>query len=294
MPAITTLDSFMTYRDTGAGPIPVVLLHGNPTSSYLWRKVIPHIDPLTRVLAPDLIGMGESGKPDSPYRFADHARYLDAWFDGLELDEVILAGHDWGGALAMDWAARHGDRVRGVAVVETFLRPLSWSEMPEQGRELFQRFRSPEGERMILWDNMFIEFNLPFGAKSLTPADLEVYRSPYPTPESRRPMLVWPREIPFDGEPADVAATMADYGRWMSTTPDIPKLVMAVDNGVGMGGQETIEWARRTFAATEVANIGPAGHHAPEDRPDAIGSAIAEWMIRHALAAPRDVVDNRR
>ncbi len=248
------------------------------------------------MLAPDLIGMGESGKPDSPYRFADHARYLEAWFDALELDEVVLVGHDWGGALAMDWAARHGDRVRGVAVLETFLRPLRWSEMPEQGRELFRRFRSPEGERMILQENMFIEFNLPFGAKSLTPADLDVYRAPYPTPESRRPMLVWPREIPFDGEPADVAAVMTDYGRWMATTPDIPKLVMAVDNGVGMGEQQTIEWARSTFAAAEVANIGPAGHHAPEDRPDAIGSAIAEWVTRHALTAshPQDAVRNAR
>ncbi|MEV5648275.1 haloalkane dehalogenase [Nocardia sp. NPDC052254] len=296
MPTITTLDSFMTYRDTGAGSVPVVLLHGNPTSSHLWRNVIPHIDPLTRVLAPDLIGMGESGKPDSPYRFADHARYLEAWFDGLGLDEVILVGHDWGGALAMDWAARHGDRVRGVAVLETFLRPLRWSEMPEQGRELFRRFRSPEGERMILQDNMFIEFNLPFGAKSLTPADLDVYRAPYPTPESRLPMLVWPREIPFDGEPADVAAVMADYGHWMAASADVPKLVLAVDNGVGMGGQAAIEWARRTFAAAEVAGIGPAGHHAPEDRPDAIGSAIAEWVNRHGLAAPRprEVVQNSR
>ncbi|PPI89119.1 haloalkane dehalogenase [Nocardia nova] len=290
MPTVVTLDSFVNYRESGTGPVPVVFLHGNPTSSYLWRNVIPHVDPLTRVLAPDLIGMGDSGKPDIAYRFADHARYLDAWFDALELDEVVLVGHDWGGALGMDWAARHADRVRGVAVVETFLRPLRWSEMPEQGAELFRRFRSPEGEQMILRDNMFIEFNLPFGAHSLTPADLDVYRAPYPTPESRRPMLVWPREIPFDGEPADVAAVMDDYGRWMASTPDIPKLVMAVDAGVGLGSSDAVDWARRTFAAVEVVGIGPAGHHAPEDRPDAIGAAVATWLRDSRLTEPRTAV----
>ena len=283
MPVIDVLDSFMNYTDTGDGA-PVVFLHGNPTSSYLWRNVIPHVGGAVRALAPDLIGMGESGKPDIAYRFADHARYLDAWFDALGLDQVVLVGHDWGGALAMDRAARLPGRVRGIALVETFLRPLSWAEMPEQGADLFRRFRSPEGERMILQENMFIEFNLPFGAKSLTPADLDVYRAPYPTPESRRPMLVWPREIPFDGEPADVAAAMNDYGRAMAETPGMPKLLMAVENGIGMGGSDTIDWAARTFADIETVGIGPAGHHAPEDQPEAIGKAVARWLREHRLS----------
>ncbi len=283
MPVIDVLDSFMNYTDTGDGA-PVVFLHGNPTSSYLWRNVIPHVGGAVRALAPDLIGMGESGKPDIAYRFADHARYLDAWFDALGLDQVVLVGHDWGGALAMDRAARLPGRVRGIALVETFLRPLSWAEMPEQGADLFRRFRSPEGERMVLQENMFIEFNLPFGAKSLTPADLDVYRAPYPTPESRRPMLVWPREIPFDGEPADVAAAMNDYGRAMAETPGMPKLLMAVENGIGMGGSDTIDWAARTFADIETVGIGPAGHHAPEDQPEAIGKAVARWLREHRLS----------
>jgi haloalkane dehalogenase len=282
MPVIDVLDSFMHYTDAGAG-VPVVFLHGNPTSSYLWRNVIPHVSDEVRALAPDLIGMGASGKPAIGYRFADHARYLDAWFDALGLDEVVLVGHDWGGALAMDRLARYPERVRGIAVLETFLRPLRWADMPPQGADLFRRFRSPEGERMILQENMFIEFNLPFGAKSLTPADLDAYRAPYPTPESRLPMLVWPREIPFDGEPADVAAIMTDYGRAMASTPQIPKLLLAVEDGVGMGSGDVIEWAAKTFATIETAGIGPAGHHAPEDQPDAIGAALAGWLHRCGL-----------
>jgi haloalkane dehalogenase len=285
MPVIDVLDSHLHYIDTGAGAVPVVFLHGNPTSSYLWRNVIPHVSGRTRALAPDLIGMGESGKPAIAYRFADHARYLDAWFDALGLDRVVLVGHDWGGALAMDWAARHPGRVRGIAVLETFLRPLRWSEMPPQGADLFRRFRSPEGERMVLAENMFIEFNLPFGAKSLTPADLDVYRAPYPTPESRLPMLAWPREFPLDGEPADVVAIVENYDRWMAASPAVPKLVLAVENGVGLGSPEMIGWAVSTFAAAEAVGIGPAGHHAPEDQPAAIGLAVAEWLDKYGLVA---------
>ncbi|MBL1072928.1 haloalkane dehalogenase [Nocardia sp. 2] len=283
MPTIDILDSYLNYTDTGAGDIPVVFLHGNPTSSYIWRNVIPHVSGETRVLAPDLIGMGDSGKPDSEYRFVDHARYLDAWFDALGLDQVVIVGHDWGGALGMHWAARHPERVRGIAVVETFLRPMDWSEMPPQGAELFRRFRSDEGEKLVLEQNMFIEFNLPASTRSLSLTALEEYRRYYPTPESRLPMLVWPREFPLGGEPADVVAIIENYDRWMSESPEVPKLVMAVENGVGLGSPEMIDWAATTFAACETASIGPAGHHSPEDQPDAIGAAVADWIQRHAL-----------
>ncbi|PXX61498.1 haloalkane dehalogenase [Nocardia tenerifensis] len=283
MATVDVLDSFIHYRDAGTGSVPVVFLHGNPTSSYLWRNVIPHVTDRTRALAPDLIGMGESGKPDIGYRLVDHARYLDAWFDAMELDQVVLVGHDWGGALGMDWAARHPGRVRGVALIETFLRPMRWAEMPPLGAELFRKFRGPEGERMILEENMFIEFNLPNGAANLSPADLDVYRAPYPTPQSRKPMLVWPRELPLDGEPADVVAIVNDYGRWAARSPEVPKLVMGLENGVGLGSADAIDWAARTFVNVEVASIGPAGHHAPEERPDEIGAAVAEWLRRHAL-----------
>ncbi|WP_054813760.1 haloalkane dehalogenase [Nocardia arizonensis] len=279
------LDSHMHYVDTGRGT-PVVLLHGNPTSSYLWRNVIPHLSDGVRCLAPDLIGMGASGKPDIDYRFVDHARYLDAWFDGLGLDGVVLVGHDWGGALAMHWAARHADRVRGIALVETFLRPLRWSEMAPRAAELFRGFRSAEGERMVLEENMFLEVNLPAVAKRLTEADLDAYRAPYPTPRSRLPMLMWPREFPLDGAPADVVEIVADYGRWMSESPEVPKLLMALDNGIGLGSPENIAWAARRFASCEVVSVGEGGHHAPEDQPNRIGIALADWVRRHALGAP--------
>lgn len=285
MPTVDVLDSFLSYRDTGVGETPVVFLHGNPTSSYLWRNVIPHVADRTRALAPDLIGMGESGKPDSGYRFTDHAAYLDGWFDALGLDQVVLVGHDWGGALGMDWAARHPDRVRGIALIETFLRPMRWEELPSLGAELFRKFRSAEGERMILEENTFIEFNLPKGVADLAAEDHDVYRAPYPTPASRKPLLVWPREFPLDGEPADVVALVRNYGVWAAATPDVPKLLMALENGVGLGSAEVIDWAANAFASAEVAPIGPAGHHAPEDRPEEIGRAVARWLDRHALIA---------
>ncbi len=285
MATVEVLDSFMAYTEAGAGGVPVVFLHGNPTSSYLWRRVVPHLAGRVRCLAPDLIGMGASGKPDIGYRFADHARYLDAWFDALGLTEAVVVGHDWGGALALDRAARLPGRVRGLALIETFLRPLRWEEFPARGAALFRAFRSPEGERMILEDNTFIEFNLPHGVMSgLAPEDHDVYRAPYPDPASRRPLLTWPREIPIDGEPADVHERVLAYGRWAARSPRVPKLVMTVESGVGMGSAEVAEWAATTFAGVEVESVGPAGHHAPEDQPDAIGAAVARWLTRHGLA----------
>ncbi|MHB9753164.1 haloalkane dehalogenase [Streptomyces sp. BYX5S] len=286
--SVPVLDSFMSYVEGGTADGPaVVFLHGNPTSSHLWRHVVPHVADRARVLAPDLIGMGASGKPDIGYRFADHARYLDAWTDAVGLGDVVFVGHDWGGALAMDFAARHPGRVRGLAVVETFLRPLSWAEMPPLGQELFRKFRAPgTGEEMVLRDNMFIEFNLTHGIDHLSPEDHDVYRAPYPTEESRRPLLVWPREIPFDGEPADVHARMVAYGAWLGSAESaaVPKLVMHVDQGIGMGSGEVVEWAARTFTNVETVNVGAAGHHAPEDRPDEIGAALADWLRRNAAA----------
>lgn len=283
MAVVEVNDSFMAYTDVGTG-VPVVFLHGNPTSSYLWRKVVPHVAGDARCLAPDLIGMGASGKPDIGYRFVDHVRYLDAWFDALGLADVVIVGHDWGGALGMDWAARHPGHVRGVALIETFLRPLRWAEFPPQGAELFRSFRSPKGEEMILEDNLFIEFNLPRGvASGLAPNDHDAYRAPYPDPASRKPLLAWPREIPIDGEPADVHGRVLAYGRWMAETPGVPKLVMTVEPGVGMGSPEVVAWAKDAYASVEVESVGPGGHHAPEDQPDGIGQAVARWLRRHEL-----------
>jgi haloalkane dehalogenase len=284
MATAEVLDSYLSYRDAGTGDIPVVFLHGNPVSSYVWRNVIPHVSGQTRCLAPDLIGMGESGKPDLAYRLADHVRYLDAWFDAMSLNDVVLVGHDWGGTLAMDWAARHPGRVRGIAVTETFLRPVRSEELAPPVARLFRAYRSPEGEKMVMEDNMVIEVNLARGvAGGLAAADLDVYRAPFLEPASRKPMLAWTREFPLDGEPADVVEVVLGCGHWMAGTPGVPKLIMAVEGGVGLGSPEVIGWAAENFAAVEVESVGPGGHQIPEDQPAAMGAAVASWLRRHAL-----------
>lgn len=220
--AARVLDSTMSYRESGTGA-PIVFLHGNPTSSHLWRNVLPGVAS-GRLLAPDLIGMGDSGKPEIAYSFADHARYLDAWFEALGLRDVVLVGHDWGGALAFDRAARHPDRVRGIAFTETIVKPMSWAEFPEGGRELFRAIRTEGvGEAMILDENAFVEQALPASsATPLTLADLAVYREPYPTRESRRPLLRWARSMPLGGEPADVVARIEAYDQWLAAARRYP------------------------------------------------------------------------
>lgn len=286
MPVQPVLDSTIFYREAGAGT-PMVFLHGNPTSSHLWRDVLPAVGDRGRKLAPDLIGMGESGKPDIAYAFADQARYLDAWFDALGLDEVVLVGHDWGGALAFDWAARHPGRVRGIAFTETIVKPMSWEEFPEGGRPLFRAIKTPGvGEAMILDDNAFIEQALPAAvATPLAPADLDVYRRPYPDRESRRPLLQWPRAMPLGGDPAEVVARVEAYDAWLAASAEIPKLLLTFAPGPGtMMGPETLAWCRAHISGLETEHHDlVAGHHTPEDHPVTMGRAIAAWADRHAL-----------
>src|ERR1700685_2584653 len=181
MATVDVLDSYLSYRDAGSGDITVVFLHGNPTSSYVWRNVIPHVSGQTRCLAPDLIGMGESGKPDLAYRLADHVRYLDAWFDAMSLNDAVLVGHDWGGTLAMDWAARHPGRVRGIAVTETFLRPVRSEELAPPVAGLFRAYRSPQGDKIVMEDNMVIEVSLARGVAGGGGAGgVGAHRGPFP------------------------------------------------------------------------------------------------------------------
>jgi haloalkane dehalogenase len=286
MPETQVLDSRMTHTEAGEGGVPVVFLHGNPTSSHLWRNVIPHVSGGARCLAPDLIGMGGSGKPDSAYRFADHAEYLDAWFDALGLTDVVVVGHDWGGVLAMDLAARRPGLVRGLVLLETFLRPMTWAEYPAGAVEFFRALRTPgDGERMALEENWFIETALRRTA-NLSDTDLAVYRAPYPDQASRLPLLQWPREIPLDGEPADVRDRFLAFGRWLAESTGVPKLLLTVEPGQ-LVSDPIVEWARANIAALEVEGVGPAGHHAPEDQPDRIGTAVAAWLTRRGLAEPR-------
>jgi haloalkane dehalogenase len=275
---VKTLDTEMAYVDVGAGD-PVVFLHGNPTSSYLWRNVIPHVAALGRCLAPDLIGMGDSGRaPAGSYRFVDHARYLDAWFEALALRRVTLVVHDWGSALGFDWARRHPDRVRGVVYMEALVRPVTWDEWPEPARRIFQALRSPGGEEMVLEKNVFVDRILPASVlRGLTEAEMTVYRRPFrEAGEPRRPTLTWPREIPIDGEPADVVAIADAYARWLATS-DLPKLFVNADPGVILTGPPR-EFCRGWPNQREITVRG--SHFIQEDSPREIGEAIADFVRR--------------
>jgi haloalkane dehalogenase len=273
---VAVIDSEMAYVDSGAGD-PMVFLHGNPTSSYLWRNVIPQVEGLARCLAPDLLGMGESGKsPSGSYRFVDHARYLDAWFEALGLAaNVTLVGHDWGSALAFYWAHRHPDRVKGIAYMEAIVQPVTWKEWPEAAKAIFQALRSPAGEEMILEKNVFVERILPGSVlRALSDEEMAVYRRPYLEPgESRRPTLTWPREIPVEGEPADVVEIVARYGEWLSAS-DVPKLLINAEPGAILIGKQR-EFCRTWPNQREVTVKGV--HFIQEDSPREIGRAIAEW-----------------
>ncbi|UBU18127.1 haloalkane dehalogenase [Nonomuraea gerenzanensis] len=282
MPIQHVLDSIIHYREAGSGA-PIVFLHGNPTSSHLWRDVMPALGQGRR-LAPDLIGMGESGKPAVDYTFADHARYLDAWFDALDLDDVLLVGHDWGGALAFDWAARHQGRVRGIAFTEAIVKPMSWEEFPEGGRPLFRAIKTEGvGETMMLDDNAFLRGLPGTVATPMADEDVQAYLRPYPTRESRLPLLRWARSMPLDGEPADVVARIEAFDRWLAGSVEVPKLLIDFRPGPGsMWTRETIAWCRANLAALEIVERAEvAGHHTPEDHPQVIAATIAEWMAKH-------------
>jgi haloalkane dehalogenase len=273
---VRVLDSEMAYVDRGGGR-PVVFLHGNPTSSYLWRNVIPHVEPVARCLAPDLIGMGRSAPaPAGRYRFVDHARYLDAWFAALDLTDVVLVMHDWGSALGFHWARRHPERVRGLVYMEAIVRPLAWEEWPEKARGIFQAMRSPAGEALVLDKNVFVERILPASIlRRLTDEEMEAYRAPWREPgERRRPMLQWPREIPIEGEPADVTALVEDYARWLASAP-LPKLFVNAEPGSILVGAQR-EFCRRWPHQREVTVRGL--HFVQEDSPAEIGRAVAEFV----------------
>jgi haloalkane dehalogenase len=284
MPTIDVLDSTIHYDEHGSGAA-IVFLHGNPSSSRMWRKVLPLVG-TGRLIAPDLIGMGRSGKPVSDYRFADHARYLEAFFDALGLAEVVLVGHDWGGSLAFDWAARQRPgRVRGLAFFETIVRPVASSELSEQARARSAKLRSSEGEALVL-DSHFL-INTAYTGGVLNPLgdeELDLYRAPYPTRESRRPLLNWTRSLPIDGDPADVTARIGAYGSWLANSQDIPKLLLTFDSSPTLGTTpELAAWCKDNMAALQIQHCGPAGHHAAEDQPETIAAAISGWLDQQNL-----------
>jgi haloalkane dehalogenase len=283
---VRVLDAEMSYVDTGGGD-PIVFLHGNPTSSYLWRNIIPHVSGLGRCLAPDLVGMGRSGKsPRRAYRFADHAAYLDAWFDSLGLTRnVILVAHDWGSALGFHRAFRFPSHVQAIAYMEAIALPMRWDDFGEAAA-VFQALRSERGERMVLEDNFFVETVLRHNVlRTLEPEAMAAYRAPYLDREARLPTLVWPRQIPVDGEPADVAAIVARYGEWLSRAA-LPKLLVRGEPGAIMKpGGRALEFCRGWPNQREAAVRG--GHFLPEDSPAEIGAALATFVRELRLPAVR-------
>jgi haloalkane dehalogenase len=273
---VAVLGTEMAYVDSGVGD-PIVFLHGNPTSSYLWRNIIPHLSANARCLAPDLIGMGDSGKSSTgEYRFVDHAKHLDAWFDALNLNQrVTLVIHDWGSALGFHWANRHRDAVKGFAYMEAIVRPLKFEEWNPQVANLFKALRSPAGDEMILQKNIFVERILPGSVlRKLTEEEMTVYRKRYVEPgESRRPTLTWPRQIPFEGEPPDVTKIVDDYSKWLAQST-IPKLFINADPGAILIGPQR-EFCRTWPGQREVTVKG--SHFIQEDSPHEIGATLADW-----------------
>jgi len=272
-------DLEMAYIEVGSGA-PIVFLHGNPTSSFLWRNVIPALADLGRCIAPDLVGMGDSDPvansgPDS-YRFADHRAYLDGLLAGLGAErDVTFVVHDWGSALRFDWARRHRDAIKGIAYMEAIVRPVLWTDWPEPARALFEAMRSPAGEDIVLAKNVFVERILPASVLGGLADDVMTeYRRPYVEPgEARRPTLSWPREIPIDGSPADVYDIVRAYSEWLVTS-DVPKLFVNAEPGSILVGNQR-ELCRTWPNQVEVTVAG--SHFLQEDSPVEIGSALADW-----------------
>jgi haloalkane dehalogenase len=283
---IDVLDARMAYHERGEGA-PIVLLHGNPTSSYLWRDVIPELDGCGRLIVPDLIGMGDSAKLPNPdndtYRFTTHRNYLGAFIDAVvgAAQSVTLVVHDWGSALGFDWANRHRDRIRGIAYMEAIVRPIAgWEEWSAAATPIFQGFRSDKGEAMILERNMFVERVLPGSVlRKLTEAEMAEYRRPYRERQDRWPMLTWPRQIPIAGEPADVVQIAADYSKWMAEN-DLPKLFVNAEPGAILIGAAR-NFCRGWKNQSEVTVAG--SHFIQEDSGPAIGRAVADWIEANRL-----------
>jgi haloalkane dehalogenase len=274
--------SRMAYVDEGEGDA-IVFAHGNPTSSYLWRNVMPHLEGLGRLVAADMIGMGGSGKlsPSGPdrYNYAEQRDYLFTLWDSLDLgDNVILVLHDWGSALGFDWAYQHRDRIQGIAFMEALAAPSRWAEFPDDVVNLFQGFRSPAGEHMVLEQNLWIEGVLPaLIQRQLSDEEMDHYRQPFARPgEDRRPTLSWPRNLPIDGEPADVVAMVNEYGKWLAAS-DVPKLFINAEPGETIN--ERVREIIRTWPSLTETTVS-GRHFIQEDSPDEIGQAIARFARR--------------
>ena len=271
----------LAYIEEGHGD-PIVLLHGNPTSSYLWRNVIPELTASGRVIAPDLIGQGDSEKlsvSEGPgrYTFEVAYEYLVGLLSELDAEQnVVLVGHDWGSTLGFHWARNHPDLVRGIAYMEALVSPVEWSEWPEAARGIFQGFRSEKGEDLVLTRNLFVEAVLPNSViRKLTDEEMGHYGAPFSTPDDRQPTLNWPRQIPIDGEPVEMVQLVSEYGRWLEESVTLPKLFINAEPGSILVGRQR-EYCRSWPNQKEVTV--PGKHFVQEDSPSKIGKAIAEWL----------------
>jgi haloalkane dehalogenase len=273
---VRVLGSRMHYVDEGQGAI-VMLIHGNPTSSYLWRNVIPHIAKHNRVIAIDLIGMGRSDKPQIAYTYLDHRRYVDGFIDALGLKDITFVLHDWGSVLGTDYAMRHPGNVRGIALMEALLPPRFPAREAVPPQSVFGRLRAAEGEKLIYEDNYFVETMIPGAVvRKLSEAEMNAYRQPYLEPASRKPTLQWPRELPMGGEPAVNATLISSIGEWLKTA-DLPVLFFWTQ------GQEPVaDYYVRNLSHVETHYLGVGRHYVQEDHPESIGRAVADWRRRTA------------
>ncbi len=272
------LGSRMHYIDEGSGD-PIVLLHGNPTWSYLWRNIIPYLREKGRVIAPDLIGMGRSDKPDIEYRFVDHVNYLETLISTLDLQHITLVIHDWGSVLGFHYAMRHETNIKGIAFMEANILPrYSWDEFDEQTRETFRRLRTPDiGWDLAVNQNLFIEQLLPGATKrQLSEAEMNYYREPFIDPASRKPLWRWPNELPIAGEPPDVFAAVEAYNRGLQQS-NLPKLLLYVTPGAVITAP-VVEWCRNHLTNLQTVYLGEGIHFIQEDYPEQIGKAVAEWL----------------
>ena len=268
--------SKMHYIDEGAGD-PILFLHGNPTSSYLWRNIIPFLTPHGRCIAPDLIGMGKSDKPDIPYRFFDHYKYVEGFIEKMGLSNVTLVIHDWGSGLGFHYAMQHESNIKGIAFMEAIVRPSKWSEFPRDFKMGFKLFRTPGvGWFMISVMNMFVKQFLPQAiVRELSEEEKRYYASPYPTIASRKPVRQWPCEIPIDGTPADVHQAVEEYNRKLQES-DLPKILFHAKPG-GIIGEETVQWCKDNLKNLRTVDIGKGIHFIQEDNPTLIGEELAKW-----------------
>ena len=269
-------NSRIHYIDAGAGD-PILFLHGNPTSSYLWRNIIPHLTSSGRCIAMDLIGMGQSDKPPIEYRFVDHARYVDGFIEALSLKNITLVIHDWGSALGFHYAMRHENNIKGIAFMEAILKTAAWADFPPDFRLGFKLFRTPLiGWLMIAGLNIFVEQILPKAiVRKLTKEERDHYRGPYKKIRDRTPLWRWPNEIPIEGKPSDVTEIVDAYSRWLQGT-DIPKLLFFAHPG-GIVAEPTVVWCRQKLKNLDTVDIGKGIHYLQEDNPHLIGAELAKW-----------------